>query len=417
MTTGIAGPRSGRVVGILLCVVPLSQIPLDIYTPAMPDMVADLASTSTAVQATVTAYMVGLAVGFIPVGVLADAWGRKRVLTVCIGVVIVASLACAVATTVPLLLGARFVQGLGACACMVLGYAIAADCFRGKKLTSVAGLLGAAWGLAPVIAPAVGGVLAQFLSWRLIFVLIATMTAAVGVLVVAALPETLAPADRVPVAVRATWRNSASIATHPVFVCFVAVFGLMAAAQLAFGVAGPFLYQSTLGFAPAAYGLIALCVGGANLVGELACSWFATRTSTRRLAYSAFAVFGAGTAVILTSALTVGSNAWALTIGAALALAGCGILCPQMYGLALGLFTKNLGLVGGIATAASYLIVSAALTLVGVLPETSPAPLGWLYAGCGLAGVLLLGWATSTRRRTDDQTVPTAPKTTDPQRL
>ena len=55
MTTGIAGPRSGRVVGILLCVVPLSQIPLDIYTPAMPDMVADLASTSTAVQATVTA--------------------------------------------------------------------------------------------------------------------------------------------------------------------------------------------------------------------------------------------------------------------------------------------------------------------------------------------------------------------------
>ncbi|MGW9263012.1 multidrug effflux MFS transporter [Gordonia terrae] len=417
MTTGVAGPRPGRIVGILLCVVPLSQIPLDIYTPAMPDMVTDLSSTSTAVQATVTAYMVGLAVGFVPVGVLADAWGRKRVLTACMGVTIIASLASAAATTVPMLLGARFVQGLGACACMVLSYAVAADCFRGRKLTSVAGLLGAAWGLAPVIAPAVGGVLAQFLTWRLIFVLIAAMTLLVGIVVVMALPETLAPGDRVPVDVRATSRTSVSIITHPVFACFVVVFGLMAAAQLAFGVAGPFLYQSELKFTPAAYGLIALCVGAANLVGELACSYFAIRTSTRRLAYGAFVLFGAGTAVILTSALTVGSDAWALTIGAALALAGCGILCPQMYGLALGLFTKNLGLVGGIATAASYLIVSAALTLVGVLPETSPAPLGWLYAGCGLAGVLLLGWATSARHRTDHPTIPQTPRLTDPQRL
>lgn len=350
MTTGVAGPRPGRIVGILLCVVPLSQIPLDIYTPAMPDMVTDLSSTSTAVQATVTAYMVGLAVGFVPVGVLADAWGRKRVLTACMGVTIVASLACAAATTVPMLLGARFVQGLGACACMVLSYAVAADCFRGRKLTSVAGLLGAAWGLAPVIAPAVGGVLAQFLTWRLIFVLIAAMTLLVGIVVVMALPETLAPGDRVPVDVRATSRTSVSIITHPV-------------------------------------------------------------------SYGAFVLFGAGTAVILTSALTVGSGAWALTIGAALALAGCGILCPQMYGLALGLFTRNLGLVGGIATAASYLIVSAALTLVGVLPETSPAPLGWLYAGCGLAGVLLLGWATSARHRTDHPTIPQTPRLTDPQRL
>ncbi|WP_238421622.1 MFS transporter [Gordonia sp. 'Campus'] len=264
MTAGADGPRSGRIVGILLCVVPLSQIPLDIYTPAMPDMVTDLSSTSTAVQASVTAYMLGLAVGFIPVGVLADTWGRKRVLTVCIGVVIVASLGCATATAVPMLLGARFVQGLGACACMVLSYAVAADCFRGKKLTSVAGLLGAAWGLAPVIAPAVGGVLTQFLTWRLIFVLIAAMTLLLGVVVVMALPETLSPADRVPVDVRATSRTSVTIVTHPVFACFVVVFGLMAAAQLAFGVAGPFLYQSTLGFTPAAYGLIALCVGAVS---------------------------------------------------------------------------------------------------------------------------------------------------------
>jgi len=133
-------------------------------------------------------------------------------------------------------------------------------------------------------------------------------------------------------------------------------------------------------------------------LGELACGYFAVRTSTRKLAFSALALFGAGTAVLLISGLTIGIDAWALTIGAALALAGCGVLCPQMYGLALGLFTKNLGLVGGIASTGCYLIVSAALAAVGALPENDQSTLGGLYAVCGAVALVLLAWATSGRR-------------------
>jgi DHA1 family bicyclomycin/chloramphenicol resistance-like MFS transporter len=140
-----------------------------------------------------------------------------------------------------------------------------------------------------------------------------------------------------------------------------------------------------------------LAVGAANLLGELACGYFAVRTSTRRLAFGALALFGAGTAVLLISGLTIGIDAWALTVGAALALAGCGVLCPQAYGLALGLFTRNLGLVGGIASAGCYLIVSAALAAVGALPENDQTTLGWLYAVCGLVALALLAWATSAR--------------------
>lgn len=394
-----AEPRAPRhLVAILLCVIPLSQIPLDVYTPALPQMVTDLASTPAALQATVTVYMLGLAIGFIPVGVMADAWGRKRVLLTCMAVVVATSILCAIAPSVAFLLVARFLQGLAACACMVLSYAIAADCFRGAKLTSVSGILGAAWGLAPVIAPAVGGVLVQFMSWRMVFALVAVFAALVFGLVVAAMPETLVAANRTPIAVRATSRAVAQTIRNRVFGCFVLVFGLLASAQLAFGVAGPFLYQEQLGFAPAAYGAIALAVGAANLLGELACGYFAVRTSTRRLAFSALALFGAGTAVLVVSGLTIGIDTWALTIGAALALAGCGVLCPQMYGLALGLFTKNLGLVGGIASAGCYLIVSVALAAVGALPENDQSTLGWLYVVCGVTALALLLWATAGRR-------------------
>ena len=400
------GQPPRHLVAILLLVAPLSQIPLDIYTPALPQMVIDLRSTSAVMQNTVTAYMLGMSIAFVPVGVVADALGRKRVLLSCLAVVVVTSLLCAVAGSVPFLLAVRFVQGAAASACLVLAVAIAADCFRGDRLTSVSGLLGVAWGLAPVLAPAVGGVLVQFVDWRLVFVLIAVLSASVAVVVAVALPETLTAQDRSPVHVGAI-RSAAIVALrNRVFVCFVLVFGLMASAQLTFGVAGPFLYQDGLGFAPAAYGLVALIVGMANLGGELACGVLATRVSARSLALGALAVFATGAAVLVVSAAAAGLSAWAITIGAGIALAGCGVLCPQMYGLALGLFTRNLGLIGGMVSAGGYLIVSVSMVAVGALPERTQAPLGWLYVTCGVMALVLLMWATSARRARESENEP-----------
>jgi len=396
LNTAPAPPR--HIVAILLLVVPLSQIPLDVYTPALPQMVVDLHSTSAVMQDTVTTYMLGMSIAFVPVGVIADARGRKPVLLSCLAVVVVTSLLCAAAGNVPFLLAMRFVQGAAACACLVLSLAVAADCFRGNRLTSVSGLLGVAWGLAPVLAPAVGGVLVQFVSWRLVFVLIAAVSAIVAAVVAAAMPETLTAQHRSPINIAATWRTATVTLRNRVFLCFVLVFGLMASAQLTFGVAGPFLYQDGLGFSPAAYGLVALIVGAANLAGELACGVLAVRVSTRYLALSALGVFATGAVVLVVSAAVIGLSAWAITLGACLALAGCGVLCPQMYGLALGLFSRNLGLIGGLVSAGGYLIVSVAMATVGALPERSQAPLGWLYVTCGLIAFALLSWATSRRR-------------------
>lgn len=384
---------------VLLLVIPMSQVPLDIYTPSLPQMVIDLQSSPAAMQNTVTAYMLGLAVGFIPVGMLADAFGRRPVLLTCLGIVAATSVLCAVTTDVVLLLSVRFVQGLAACACMVIAYAVAADCFRGARLTSVSGILGAAWGLAPVVAPAVGGLLVQYISWRAVFVLLGALAVVVAAVVAALLPETLAVNGRTPLAIGPTRSAVAAAISDPLFRCFVLVFGLMAAAQLSFGVVGPFLYQDRLGFSPATYGLVALAVGAANLAGELACGYFAVRMSMVRLAFSALAVFATGALILVVSSATVGANAVALTVGAALALAGCGVLCPQMYGEALGRFAKNLGLVGGIISAGCYLMVSVVLAGVGAVPEHDQGPLGWMYVAIGLVVAALLAWAMSQHRR------------------
>lgn len=392
-------PASRRVVVLLLLIIPLSQIGLDIYTPALPQMAADFAAANDLVQNTVTAYMLGMSVAFIPVGLLADALGRKRILLSGLVLLVVTSIGCAFAGDLAQLLCLRFVQGIGASACLLLAATIAADCFRGAKLVSVLGLCGAAWGAAPVLAPAVGGFVVQLGSWRLAFGLLAALAAVVTVLVAKLLPETLDESLRSPIALRATVRVLGEALRHRVFLGFVLMFGLIGAAQMVFGVVGPFLYEVKLGLSPGTYGLVALIVGAANLTGELACGWLAQRTTARRLALTAWAVFVLGAVVLVISAMVVGVSAWAITLGAALALVGIGVLDPQSKGLAMGVFSRNIGLIAGLVNTCCYLIVSVAMAVMAYVPEESQAPLGWLYIAVGVVFVAIL-LTTVPRRRT-----------------
>lgn len=384
-----AGESRG-IVPLLLAVIPLSQIPLDAYTPSMPDMVRDLRSTNALIQNSVTVYVLGMCLALIPLGMLADDWGRKRTLMAGLAVLCLASLGCALVSNVWVLLALRFLQGVGASVCMVVTYAVAADLFRGAKLTSISGLLGIAWGLAPVLAPAAGGFIVQYVSWRFVFALLALLAGGVLLLVAWRLPETLRPEKRVRFAPGAALRVLLGAVGNGRFVAYTAVFGLIASAQLAFGVVAPFLYQTNLGFTAAAYGLIALLIGAANLSGELACTSLATRTTPRQLCFGAQGFFFAGTAVLLVSGLIGGSAFWPITVGGMLAMVGCGTLCPTMYGMALGLFSNNLGLIGGFISSLCYLAISMTMALAAYLPETSQAPLGWLYAGLGFLAALLL---------------------------
>lgn len=389
-----AGAQPGwtrrQIVPMLLCIVPFSQIPLDIYTPGLPQMVSDLAADPATMQNTVTAYMLGMSLALLPVGMLADTLGRRRVLLAGLSILVAMSIACALVNSAPVLLVLRFIQGAGGCTCLVVSYAIAADCFRDRELTAVSGLLGAAWGLAPVLAPAAGGFIVEWSSWRGVFITIAVGAACVALMVAFLLPETL-PADRrAPFDPRRTFAIIRGALANPPFLAFVLVFAAAASAQLVFGVVAPFFYQTGLGFSAAAYGLIALGLGGVNLGGELACSHFIRWISPRRLAFGGFACFLSGALVLTVTGMTIGLDFTAVTLGGALVLAGCGVLCPMMYGMGLGLFQQDHGLIGGLISAICYFAVSGVMLIAAILPETTQAPIGWLYLGlCAIAGGLL----------------------------
>lgn len=382
-----------RIIGVLLLVSPLEQVAFDIYTPALPKIAEHFAASNTLVQNTVSAYVLGMALVVLPAGLIADAIGRKRVLLTGLGLMTLTSIGCAVADNLTMMIGLRFLQGLGAGTCLLLAATVAADCFRGARLVSVLGLLGAAWGSAPVIAPAVGGFISQFGSWRLVFAVLAALTATVAILVTMLLPETLALERRSPIDLRAAAGVLGEALRHRAFVAFAIMFGLVAAAQAVFGVVGPFLYQVGLGYSSATYGFIALGVGAANFVGAATCGALAQRTTTRRLAIGGSLVLALAGAVMLASAQLVGLSALAITGGAAVALLSIGVLDPLTKGLAMGVFSRNVGLITGLISTFCYGSIAVAMALMAWLPERSQAPLGWFYVAAA-AGLVIVALTT-----------------------
>ena len=393
-----ADPRwrsSRRIIAVLVLISPIDQIGFDLYAPGLPIMGDEFAVTNDVVQNTVTAYLLGMTLVVLPAGLISDAFGRKRLLLSGLGLVSVTGIGCAMATDLNVLLALRFIQGLGAGTCLLLAATIAADCFRGAKLVSVLGLLGAAWGAAPVLAPAAGGVVVEFFSWRWVFVVLATIAAIVAVSAAAALPETLPKDRRVPIDLRATVLTIGDAMRHPVFVGFVAMFSLVAAAQAMFGVVAPFLYQDLLGFSAAQYGGVALLVGSANLAGALVCGWLAQRTTRRRLALAAWALLVLGAAILALSGRVLGVNVWAITIPSMVVMLAIGVLDPLTKGLAMGVFTRQIGLVTGLITSCCYLVTTGAMALMAYLPESSPEPLALAYLGTAIAFVVLLLFSMS----------------------
>ena len=123
------------------------------------------------------------------------------------------------------------------------------------------------------------------------------------------------------------------------------------------------------------------------------------------LGFGAFALFVAGSAVLTVTGMTVGLDFMSITSGGALVLGGCGVLCPMMYGMGLGLFERDHGLIGGLISALCYLAVSGAMAVAAMLPDETQAPIGLLYLGlCAIAGVLLAISLPAARHATQEGT-------------
>lgn len=228
----------------LAAVAPLAT---DTYLPAFAQMAEDLRVSASSVQLTMTTFLAGVALGQLSIGVLSDRAGRRPLLLWGSVLAFVASICSAVAPTLPLLLIARFFQGLGGAAGMVLGRAVIADRSRGITATQALSLVMAIQGIAPVAAPILGGLLVEPIGWRGILGVVAAFTGVLVLMVAFWVPESLPAAHRRDGGLRLLVDGTRELVRDRVLVRLLVINALAFGLLMSYLSAAPFVLRNVLG--------------------------------------------------------------------------------------------------------------------------------------------------------------------------
>lgn len=377
-------PRpSLALLGALTAMTPLA---IDAYLPALPSLARDLDATTSATQLSLTALLLGLALGQLVAGPWSDAVGRRRPVLVGMLGFVVASVACALAPSVELLVGARFLQGAFGAAGVVCARAVVRDLYEGPDVARALSRLVLVMGLAPVLAPLVGGQLLRVTSWRGVFVFLAVFGSLLLAVSAWRLGETLPPERRRTGGVRATTRTFGVLLRDRPFCCHVLAAGFGFAALFAYLSGSSFVLQGSYSLSPQTYSL----AFAANAVGFVVASQLGARlvrrTGARTLLLAGCVMQVTGGVVALVAAVTDGPLAIVLP-GLFLVVSAIGLLSPNAAALALADHASVAGAASAMLGLASYLVAGAAAPLVGLGEEGSLLAMALVITGCAVGAL------------------------------
>lgn len=225
----------------------LGAVTTDMYLPSLPQVANDLQTSKALAQATITGVLLGGAVGQLVMGALSDRFGRRRPAMVGIAIHVAASVAAAFAPNIATLLTLRIIQGFGNASATVCALAVVRDRFTGAIASVILSRLLLVIGLAPLLAPSVGGLIAHWWSWRAVFFVLAAFGALLILAVLTLLPETLPPERRSAAGLGAALRGYGTLLRDWRFLALALLPGLQLAALIAYVSGSPFVLQEQFG--------------------------------------------------------------------------------------------------------------------------------------------------------------------------
>ncbi|MFI1012537.1 Bcr/CflA family multidrug efflux MFS transporter [Streptomyces sp. NPDC020965] len=409
-----AGPSSGtgivaaRRAGLLFTLVlggltALPPLSMDMYLPALPAVTESLASPAATVQLTLTACLLGMALGQLVVGPMSDRWGRRRPLLAGMVVYIVATAICAFAPTVELLIGFRLLQGLAGAAGIVIARAVVRDLYEGVEMARFFSTLMLISGAAPIIAPVIGAQVLRLTDWRGIFIVLAGVGVLLTLVVVKWLPETLAPERRHVGGVGEALRTMRGLLADRVFAGYMLTGGLAFAALFAYIAASPFVVQEIYGASPQVFSLLF----GINSVGLIAVGQINGRILVGRVGLDKVLGVGliilalAGTALLLMTSGAFGeANLFAVATGLFVLMAAMGLVTPNTNAMALNRTPHAAGSASALLGTSSFLIGAVASPIVGIAGEATAVPMAVVQLVCALTAIgCFLGLCRPWQRR------------------
>ncbi|MGW3999826.1 multidrug effflux MFS transporter [Amycolatopsis sp. NPDC004772] len=380
------------VLGGLTAFGPLS---IDMYLPALPRMAADLHAADSTVQLTLSAFIVGLALGQLVLGPLSDALGRRRPLLAGLVLYAVGSVLCAVSPNAFLLVAARLVQSLGAAAGIVIARATVRDLFSGTAMTKFFSTLMLVSGLAPILAPLIGGQLLNWTSWRGVFVVLTAFGALLLAVVVFFLPEP--SAVRSPLRLGQVMRTYGRLALDRSFAGYALASGLLFASMFAYISGSSFALQGVYGLSPQVYSVVFGANGvGIVLAGQLN-GRLVGRVRERVLLLSGLLLGVFGGAFVLASVLLKAPLA-VLLVSLFLLVSSIGLVMPNASSLALASHPRSAGAASALLGVLQFVVGAVATPLVGLGGPGTAVPMAATMAG--FAALALVAYLTLARPAT-----------------
>jgi MFS transporter, DHA1 family, multidrug resistance protein len=357
----------------------------DMYVPALPALSHDLSTTMSQVQITLSAGMLGLALGQLLAGPISDVWGRKRPLLVGIAVFIVASLLCAIAPDVSTLTILRLLQGAAGATGMVIALAMVRDLYAGTAMARFLSILMLVNGLAPIIAPIIGGQLLRWASWHGIFLTLASIGAMLLLASISGLGETLPLSRRQRAGIVGSIGDFRVLMTDRGFVGYVFSSGFAVVACLIYVSVSPFILENKniYDLSPQNFGLLL----GVNALGMVIAGQINGRLvnhfSSRRLLIWGLAGNALGGLSLLIFTL---SNIGLIGVLPSLfvLLSSLGLILPNAITLALA-NERAAGSASALLGMIQLSMGAIAAPLIGLGSSTSALPMATGIAAFGLA--------------------------------
>ena len=329
---------------LLAALAMLGPFSIDTYMPSFPAIGRSLAASTFELQWTISAFLATFALMSLFHGAISDSYGRRPVILVNLALFVIASVGCALAAAFHQLLWFRALQGLAAGAGIIVGRAMIRDSFAGDDAQRMMSTVTMIFGLAPAIAPIVGGWLQAAFGWRAVFVFLALYPAVLLVACYRLLPETLPPSARQPFVARVLMANYAKLLGNTRLILLSSAIAFNFCAFFLYIAAAPVIIYQWLGLGETEFAWLFIpgiggIVIGAFLSGRLAGRL--SRTQTLRLGYAV--MFAAVVCNVAYHAAAAPALPWTVlcvmfyTLGMAIAM-------PTLTLLALDLFPDNRGM-------------------------------------------------------------------------
>ncbi len=387
-----AAPTSGLTAARLIVlgtITALGALSIDMYLPSFPDLARDMHASESAVQLTLTATVIGLAIGQLIAGPISDAVGRRRPIILGLGGWALISLACAFAPSIVTLTGLRFAQGLAGSAGLVVARAVVRDLAEGDQLARAFARLMLVVGVVPILAPTLGGLLLRTTGWRGLFIVLGSVGLVMTLVVSLVLQESLPAERRRTAGLPESLRSYRSLLRDRAFMGSALVVAFTFAALFSYVSASSFIFRDVFGLSPSAFGLVFGANSVALVCGTQLTGGLSGRVGQRRLLGIGLGVATLAAAVLLGDALLPGVGFFGVAGPLWLMVFGVGMAMPMASSQAMMLHPERAGAASALLGLFQFSVGGLLSPLVGAAGTSSVLPLGLLCVASLLVAVAI----------------------------